>query len=108
MWHCGGAREHPAGVANLDFDFAPRLRRRRPQPRDIWALDAVFVCIWDILHYLSRAMDKQGVVPDTLVQNRHHRLLRASAAEKSEGVPRQTARDTRCLGPREQPIQHLN
>jgi hypothetical protein len=53
-------------------------------------------------------MDKQGVVPDTLVQNRHHRLLRASAAEKSEGVPRQTARDTRCLGPRQQPIQHLN
>ena len=34
-------------------DFAKRLRRRRPQPGDIWHLDEVFIRIRGVLHYLG-------------------------------------------------------
>ena len=53
-------------------DFAGRLRRRRPQPGDIWHLDEVFVRIRGVLHYLWRAVDQRGVVLDILVQERRN------------------------------------
>ena len=53
-------------------DFAGRLRRRRPQPGDIWHLDEVFVRIRGVLHYLWRAVDQHGVVLDILVQDRRN------------------------------------
>jgi putative transposase len=51
-------------------DFAGRLRR--PKPGDTWNLDEVFIRIRGMLHYLWRAMDQHGVVPDILVQGRRN------------------------------------
>ncbi len=51
-------------------DVADRLRRRRPKPGDTWCLDEMFLRIHGELHYLSRAMDQNGVVLDILVQGR--------------------------------------
>ena len=51
--------------------FANNLRRRRrPKPGDRWHLDEVFVRIAGEQHYLWRAVDQHGVVPDILVQSR--------------------------------------
>ena len=49
--------------------FAGRLRRRRPRPGDKWYLDEVFIRIQGVQHYLWRAVDQDGVVPDILVQH---------------------------------------
>ena len=51
-------------------EFAQRLRRRRPRPGDTWHLDAVFIRIRGVLHYLWRAVDQHGVVLDILVQEK--------------------------------------
>jgi putative transposase len=59
-------------------DFASRMRRRRPRPRDTWHLDEVFLCIGGTLHYLRRAVDQHGVVLDILVQGRRN----ATAAKR--------------------------
>jgi putative transposase len=50
--------------------FACRLRRRRPRRGDKWHLDEVFIRIQGVRHYLWRAVDQDGVVPDILVQPR--------------------------------------
>lgn len=59
-------------------DFAGRLRRRRPQPGDTWHLDEVFIRIRGVSHYLWRAVDQHGVVPDILAQDRRN----GAAAER--------------------------
>jgi putative transposase len=59
-------------------DFARRLRRRRPKPGDTRHLDEVFLRINGKLHYLWRAVDQHGVVPDILVQERRN----AAAAKR--------------------------
>jgi putative transposase len=59
-------------------EFAKRLRRRRPQPGDVWHLDEVFVRINGTLHYLWRAVDQNGVELDILVQGRRN----AAAAKR--------------------------
>jgi putative transposase len=59
-------------------EFANRLRRRRPQPGDVWHLDEVFVRINGTLHYLWRAVDQNGVELDILVQGRRN----AAAAKR--------------------------
>jgi putative transposase len=59
-------------------DCAASLRRRRPQPGDTRHLDAVFLPINGVLHYLRRTVDQQGVVLDILVQDRRN----ASAAQR--------------------------
>jgi putative transposase len=53
-------------------DFARKLRCRRPRPGDTWHLDEVFIRISGVLHYLWRAVDQNGVVPDILVQERRN------------------------------------
>jgi putative transposase len=50
--------------------FADCLRRRRPRPGDKWHLDEVFIRIQGVQHYLWRAVDRDGVVLDILVQPR--------------------------------------
>jgi putative transposase len=53
--------------------YAKTLKRRRPQPGDIWFLDEVFVRIRGKLHYLWRTIDQHGNVLDVLVHNRRNK-----------------------------------
>ena len=48
--------------------FAGRLRCRRPPPEDKWYLDEVFIRIHGARHYLWRAADQDGVMPDIHIQ----------------------------------------
>ncbi|MFF0291526.1 IS6 family transposase [Streptomyces sp. NPDC005262] len=50
--------------------YANGLRRRRPRPGDKWHLDEVFIKVNGERKYLWRAVDQDGNVLDTLVQNR--------------------------------------
>jgi transposase-like protein len=50
--------------------YADGLRRRRPRTGDKWHLDKVFLKINGVQHYLSRAVDQNGVVLDILVQTK--------------------------------------
>jgi putative transposase len=56
--------------------YANGLRRRRPQPGDIWHCDAVFLKINGETYYLWRAVDQEGNVLDILVQR--HRDAKAA------------------------------
>jgi putative transposase len=50
-------------------DYA-RLRRKRPNRRDIWHLDEVVITIAGRKHWLWRAVDQNGYVLDEIVQPR--------------------------------------
>jgi putative transposase len=50
--------------------YARRLRRKRPNRRDIWHLDEVVVTISGQKHWLGRAVDQDGYVLDEIVQSR--------------------------------------
>jgi putative transposase len=50
--------------------YARRLRRKRPNRRDIWHLDEVVVTISGQKHWLWRAVDQDGYVLDEIVQTR--------------------------------------
>jgi putative transposase len=52
--------------------YAAEIRRRRPQPRDKWHLDEVFIKICGRTYYLWRAVDADGMVLDILVQERRN------------------------------------
>jgi putative transposase len=52
---------------------ASQLRRRHPRPGDTWLLDEVFLPIHSERHYLGRAADQDGYVPDILVQRQRHK-----------------------------------
>lgn len=54
--------------------FADKLRRRRPQPGDKWHLDEVFLKINGQMHHLWRAVDRDGMVLDILVQSRRNKV----------------------------------
>jgi len=54
-------------------DYANRLRRRRPRPRDKWYLDEVFLTINGKRYYLWRAVDQDDNVLDILVQRRRNK-----------------------------------
>lgn len=61
--------------------FADRIRRRLPRAGDKWHLDEVAVRIAGVQHWLWRAVDRDGIVLDILVQSRRDkaaakRLLR--------------------------------
>jgi putative transposase len=61
--------------------YARRLRRKKPNRRDIWHLDEVVVTIAGQKHRLWRAVDQDGYVLDEVVQTRRNttaakRLLR--------------------------------
>jgi putative transposase len=71
-------------------DYARRLRRKRPSPRDIWHLDEVVVSIGGKKHWLWRAVDQDGYILDEIVQTRRDtkaakRLLRRLL--KKQGCP---------------------
>jgi len=71
-------------------DCARRLRRKRPNPRDIWHLDEVVVSIGGKKHWLWRAVDRDGYILDEIVQARRDakaakRLLRRLL--KKQGCP---------------------
>ncbi len=53
--------------------YANQLRRRRPESRDKWHLDEVFLTINGEQHYLWRAVDQDGTVLDILVQSRRNK-----------------------------------
>jgi putative transposase len=50
-------------------DITRKLRRRRRKPSEIWHLDEVYLWINGVLHYLWRAVDRNGIVLDILVQD---------------------------------------
>ena len=60
------------------WDFARKLRRRRPRPGDTWHLDEGFLRVDGERRYLRRAVDQRGVVLDVLVQERRN----ATAAKR--------------------------
>src|SRR4051812_32351211 len=51
-------------------DYARRLRRKRPNCRDIWHLDEVSVTIAGKKHWLWRAVNQDGYVLNEIVQSR--------------------------------------
>src|ERR687894_523008 len=51
-------------------DYARRLKRKRPNRRDIWHLDEVVITIAGRKHWLWRAVDQNGYVLDEIVQTR--------------------------------------
>lgn len=53
----------------LGQSFGGNLRRRRPRPSDKWHWDEVFIGINGELHYLWRAVNRNGVIFDISVQN---------------------------------------
>jgi putative transposase len=52
--------------------IAAALRRRRPQPKDKWHLDAMYIKMNGTTYYLWRAVDADGMVLDILVQERRN------------------------------------
>jgi len=59
-----------AWCAKFGPGYAAGLRRRRARPSDKWHLDEVQLKIKGQRHWLWRAVDKDGVVLDILVQQR--------------------------------------
>jgi putative transposase len=51
-------------------EYARRLRRKKPSPRDIWHLDEVVITIAAQQHRLWRVVDQDGYVLDEIVQTR--------------------------------------
>jgi len=49
-------------------NYARRLRRKAPNPTDVWHLDEVMVTIGGRKHWLWRAVDQDGYVLDEIVQ----------------------------------------
>jgi putative transposase len=77
--------------------YANTLRRRRPQPGDKWHLDAGFIRINGVQHYLWRAVDQDGTVLDILVQARRDKAAAAKFLRKCRkgltDVPRVVSTD---------------
>jgi len=52
--------------------IAAEIRRRRPQPKDTWHLDEMYIKMNGKTYYLWRAVDADGMVLDILVQERRN------------------------------------
>jgi putative transposase len=52
--------------------FAAEIRRRRPDPRDQWHLDEMYLRIGGRTWYLWRAVDEDGMVLDIVLQPRRN------------------------------------
>ncbi len=52
--------------------YARRLRRKQHSRNDVWRLDEVVITIAGRKHWLWRAVDQDGYVPDEIVQNRRN------------------------------------
>jgi len=59
-------------VAKFGPVIARGLRRRQPQPGDIWHLDEVVVTINGRKFWLWRAVDQNGIVLDEILQSRRN------------------------------------
>ena len=57
-------------MAGRGPNYARRLRRKQPQPDDVWHLDEVVISIAGKKHWLWRAVDQDGYVLDEIVQER--------------------------------------
>ncbi|WP_371785586.1 IS6 family transposase [Streptosporangium subroseum] len=72
--------------------YAAGLRHRRPQARDKWHLDKVFIKINGVRHYLWRAVDQDSNVLDILVQSKRDakaaKRFLAKLMKKQRRVPR--------------------
>ncbi len=84
--------------------FADGLRRRRPHPGDKWHLDEVQLKINGQKHWLWRAVDRDGLVLDNLVQERRNqeplrRFLRR-VLDGEDAQPRVVVTDTLASYPR--------
>jgi putative transposase len=55
---------------NFGPAYAKQLGRRRPSRQDVWHLDDVVISIAGRKHWLWRAVDQDGYVPDEIVQSR--------------------------------------
>ena len=80
--------------------IAAGLRRRRPQPKDKWHLDELYIKINGTTYYLWRAVDADGMVLDILVQERRNqeaaeRFLRRVVDEYPD-EPRVAVTDKLC------------
>lgn len=51
-------------------EFANRIRRRLPAAKDKWQLDEVCLMISGTKHWLWRAVDREAMVLDIVVQKR--------------------------------------
>jgi len=60
-------------VLKFGPSIARGLRRRQPQPGDIWHLDEVVVKITGKSFWLWRAVDQNGIVLDEILQTRRNR-----------------------------------
>jgi len=68
--------------------FAAEIRRQRPQPKDKWHLDEVFIKMGGRTYYLWRAVDADRLVLDILVQERRNReAAEAFLRRLVEGYP---------------------
>jgi transposase-like protein len=65
--------------------YAHQLRRRRPQPGDKWHLAEAFRTIHGERHYLWRAVDQDGHVPDILVQRRRDKKAEGVLSQAPQG-----------------------
>jgi putative transposase len=77
--------------------YARRLRRKRPNRRDIWHLDEVVVTISCQKHWLWRAVDQDGYVLDEILQSRRDtkaaKRLLTRLLKKQGGPPRRMITD---------------
>ena len=77
--------------------YARRLRRKAPNPTDVWHLDAVVVTIGGRKHWLWRAVDQDGYVLDEIVQVRRNtkaaKRLLIRLMKKQGGVPKRIVTD---------------
>ena len=77
--------------------YARRLRRKAPNPTDVWHLDEVVVTIGGRKHWLWRAVDQDGYVLDEIVQVRRNtkaaKRLLTRLMSKQGGVPKRIVTD---------------
>ncbi len=84
-------------VAKFGPAIARGLRRRQPQPGDIWHLDEVVVTIKGRKFWLWRAVDQNGVVLDEILQSRRNmaaaKRLLARLMKRHRRIPKRFITD---------------
>jgi putative transposase len=78
--------------------FANQIRRRLPRAGDKWHLDEVAVKIAGVQHWLWRAVDRDGMVLDILVQSRRDKAAAKRLLRKL--LKRQCRPQRQCRPPR--------
>jgi putative transposase len=78
-------------------DDARQLRRKPPSRNDIWHLDEVAISICSKMHWLWRALDQDGCVPDEIVQSRRNTKAAKSPASNGRVESRDRSRRLRAM-----------